>query len=73
MKTNTSYGFFDLYIDGTKVGNTINVNAKSPNSVGYSTFDIGSIYLEGYKEREITLKSVTPCYIYWDLIILEPF
>ncbi len=73
LKVDDSYGLFDVYVDGVKVGNTVNLASKSPNSTGYSTFDQGNVFLGGYREHTISFKSVTPCRIYMDYIQFRPF
>jgi hypothetical protein len=73
VKINSSYGFFDVSVDGVKIGNTVNIASKSENGYGFNTFEVGDVFLSGYNEHEITIESVTPCCIYWDFLQFAPF
>ena len=73
LKVDESSGFFDVYVDGLKIGNTINIASKEPNTSGYNTFTLGNVFLSGYKEHDVSIKSVTPCKIYWDFLQFIPF
>ena len=73
LKVDNSYGLCDIYVDGIKLGNTVNLASISPGSTGYSAFDQGNVFLGGYQEHVITFQSVTPCRIYVDFVQFRPF
>jgi hypothetical protein len=73
MFVSYAYGFFDVYVDGVKIGNTINIASKTGDSEGSNAFEIGDICLTGYEEHEVSIESVTPCRLYWDYLQFVPF
>ena len=74
MNANKLSGLADVYMDGKKVGATINMDALSAPSAAnpYLIFSVGTVKIEGYKEHVITLKAITPGSIVWDYIRFMP-
>ena len=67
-------GLVDVFVDGKKVGATVNLNVLLPtnNNNPYSFQSVANVKIEGYKEHIVTLKAVTPGFIVWDYIRFSP-
>lgn len=67
-------GLVDVYLDGKKVGATINLSAQVPpnNNNPYRILSVSNVQIEGYKEHVLTLKAITPGFVVWDYIRFSP-
>lgn len=69
-----SSGLIDVYLDGKKVGATINISSLEPTNVNtlYTVLNAGKVSVEGYNEHVVTVKAVTPGALVWDIIQFVP-
>ena len=75
LRLNTSgiSGLVDVYLDGKRVGATINLGSLAPiNGEPWVIYTVGYVRLQGYEEHVVTLKAVTPGYCYWDFVRFNP-
>lgn len=69
-----SSGLIEVYLDGKRIGTTINLNSlEAPNdNLSYSVITAGRVAIEGYEEHEVTLKAITPGSLVWDYLQFAP-
>jgi uncharacterized surface protein with fasciclin (FAS1) repeats len=74
IHANYSYGLVNIYLDGEKVGSTVNMGAIDPysNANSYNYFSVGDVQITGNDEHVVTIKAITPGYVWWDCIQFVP-
>jgi len=74
-KTGTDGGFamVELLVDGTKVGDNINLASESSRGGNpYDRISIGTVTIESYSNHTITVQSLVSGIFIWDFIRFEP-
>jgi uncharacterized surface protein with fasciclin (FAS1) repeats len=68
---NSDNALIEVYIDGKRIGNLIDLSSGSSSSNPFKNIDIGKISFNNYAEHEVEIRPLIPGRFLWDALILE--
>jgi hypothetical protein len=62
----------EVYVDGRKIGSTVDLTSGATSSKPFININLGSITFNNYREHVIEIKSMIPGRFLWDYIQFIP-